>query len=80
MMTNEEIERIVSQVVATLSGVSGSPDSSGGWIFDTMDAAITQAQDAQRRLGKLSLEERGKLIDAMRRFSRDNAEKLAVMA
>ena len=79
-MTNEEIERIVSQVVATLSGVSGSPDSSGGWIFDTMDAAITQAQDAQRRLGKLSLEERGKLIDAMRRFSRDNAEKLAVMA
>ena len=82
-MTNKEIERIVSEVAARLTGATGSfiaSEPAGTWIFDSMDAAVTQAQAAQRRLGKLSLEERGKLLEAMRQISRDNAQKLAEMA
>jgi len=85
MITNKEIEQIVSQVVAKLtagsvSAMVNTPPSSDGWIYDTVNEAVTQAQNAQRRLGKLTLVERGKLIDAMRRFSSDNAKLLAEMA
>ena len=78
-MTKEEIEKIASLVTAKLTADFSSSESDG-CIFDTVDEAVAQAQGAQRRLGKLTLEERGKLIDAMRRVSRDNALKLAEMA
>jgi propionaldehyde dehydrogenase len=82
-MTNEQIELITSQVVARLvqNGVGvTNTGSRGGWIFDTVDEAVAQAKDAQRRLCKLTLEERGKLIEAMRAAARANAQKLAQMA
>jgi propionaldehyde dehydrogenase len=52
----------------------------GGWLFDTVDDAVAQAVSAQRQLGKITLEERGKLIGAMRQAARDNARRLAEMA
>ena len=79
MLTREEIEKIASQVVANLT--SGSiTGGSEGWIFGTVDETVAQAQTAQRQLGKTTLEERGKLIEAMRQAARDNAHKLAEMA
>jgi propionaldehyde dehydrogenase len=75
-MTSEEIEKIASLVAARLAG-SVAPPAMGGWIFDTVDEAVAQAQTVQRQLGKMTLEERGKLIEAMRRSARDNALKLA---
>jgi propionaldehyde dehydrogenase len=83
VLTREEIEKIASQVVANLGSgaLAGSIGVSGGtWIFDTVDEAVAQAQTAQRQLGKTTLEERGKLIEAMRQAARDNAHKLAEMA
>ena len=77
-MTTEEIEKIASLVAAKLAGTAIPVES--GWIFDTVDEAVAQAQKAQRQLGKLTLEERGKLIEAMRSAARDNALKLAEMA
>jgi len=77
-MTTEEIEKIASLVAAKLAGTAIPEES--GWIFDTVDEAVAQAQKAQRQLGKLTLEERGKLIESMRSAARDNALKLAEMA
>jgi propionaldehyde dehydrogenase len=80
-MTREEIEKIASQVVAKLTADgAGAGSVTGGWLFDTVDEAVSQAVDAQRKLCRLTLEERGKLIEAMRRAARDNAVKLAEMA
>jgi len=81
-MTREEIEKIASQVVARL--VSASPTTAvaaeGGWLFNTVDEAVAQARSSQRQLGKTTLEERGRFIEAMRQAARDNAQKLAEMA
>ena len=79
-MTKEEIEKIASQVVAKLTSGAVSAASGENWIFDTIDEAVAKAKDAQRQLGKATLEERGKLIEAMRQAARDNAQKLAGMA
>ncbi|MDR2181673.1 MAG: aldehyde dehydrogenase EutE [Treponema sp.] len=56
------------------------PDSPRGWLFDTVDEAVARAQAAQRVLAAMTLEERGRLIEAMRGAGRDNARKLAQMA
>ena len=84
-MTREEIEAIASRVVAGLAGTGGAAGAiagaaSGGWIFGTVDEAVARASEAQRRLCRMSLEERGKIIGAMRKAAGDNARKLAEMA
>ena len=92
-MTNEEIEKIASRVVAGLpsgsaaaggganTGFAGGSFVGGGtWIFDTVDQAVAQAKAAQLTLCKSTLEGRGKIIEAMRQAARDNALKLAEMA
>jgi propionaldehyde dehydrogenase len=77
-MTREEIERIVSSVTARL--VEADNSSEKDCLFDTVDEAVACAADAQRRLCKMTLEERAGLIEAMRQAGRDNALKLAEMA
>ncbi|MDR1929472.1 MAG: aldehyde dehydrogenase EutE [Treponema sp.] len=80
-MTNEQIERIASQVVAKIvqtGAVSGG--SREGWIFDTVDDAVAQAGRAQKKLCRMTLEERGKIIEAMRAAARASAQNLAQMA
>jgi propionaldehyde dehydrogenase len=84
-MTNEQIEQITSRVVTRLIqngvNVTGSGGSSeGGWLFDTVDEAVAQAAAAQKRLCKMTLEERGKLIEAMRGAAGEHALRLAQMA
>ena len=81
-MTREEIEKIASAVTAKVTEKLGQAGSvpEGGWIFDTVDEAVGRAVDAQRRFCKMTLEERAKLIEAMRQAGRDNAQKLAEMA
>jgi propionaldehyde dehydrogenase len=79
-MTREEIEAIASRVVTGIGQTGGIPTGRGGWLFDTVDEAVAQAKAAQRQLCKLTLEERGKLIEAMREAGRENAQKLAQMA
>jgi aldehyde dehydrogenase len=49
-------------------------------IFPDMDSAIAAAEAAFRTLGGLSLEVRGRIVDAMRQGARDNAEMLAQVA
>jgi propionaldehyde dehydrogenase len=81
-LTREEIEGIAAQVAANLTrtGIVSRTGAAGAWLFDTVDEAVAQAVEAQRKLCSLTLEERGVLIEAMRRAARDNAQKLAEMA
>jgi propionaldehyde dehydrogenase len=79
-MTKEQIERIAAQTLASLEGGVSGGECSGGWLFDTMDAAVAQALRAQRRLIKMTLEERGRIIEAMRGAARENALPLARLA
>jgi propionaldehyde dehydrogenase len=79
-MTREEIEQVVSRALAGI-GQTRIPQGGGdGWLFDSVDEAAARAVSAQRQLGKMTLEERGKLIDGMRQAARDNALVLAQMA
>ena len=83
-MTREEIEAIASRVIAGLgaAGVTGAGGEgvAGGWIFDTVDEAVARASEAQRYLAGMTLEDRGRIIEAMRGAARKNARTLAELA
>ena len=87
MLSKEQIEQIVQMTIAQLGGAGAvsapAPAACGGgngWMFDRAEDCITAAAAAQKKLVAMSMEDREKLIRAMRRASRENAEKLAVMA
>lgn len=61
-------------------GCSCIPGSNTYGIFDDVNDAIEAACRAQKELMKLTLVERGKLIESMRQATRDNAAKLSEMA
>lgn len=55
--------------------------STGGQgIFENVEDAINAAKESQKQLMKLSMKERGVIIQAMRKTSLENAERLAIMA
>ena len=83
-ITDEQIRTIVEDTVKQLTGtgtISGAskPDLSC-WLCDTAAEAIASAKAAQSALMGLSLEHRGRLIDAMREAGRGSARYLAELA
>ena len=46
--------------------------------FEDMDDAIAAAVEAQKQLVKLTLEERGKIVEAIRQAARDHPETFPV--
>ena len=82
MMTSAEIEALVKQTVQELGSGSASAVSfsSGQWLCADAEEAVHNALEAQRKLAKMSLEQRGRLIESMRAASRTNAEYLAELA
>ena len=84
-ITEEHIKSIVEDTVNRLIGTGAIKDVSGAagngsWLCDTAAEAIASAKAAQSELADLSLEHRGKLIDAMRDSGRKNAGYLARLA
>jgi aldehyde dehydrogenase len=59
---------------------TGAPVPGQDGIFADMDSAIRAAEVAFQALDAMSLEVRGRLIEAMRRAARENAESLAQLA
>ena len=53
-----------------------SQDGQDG-IFEDLDMAVECACEAQKQLLKLSLEKRGRIVEAIRRVGEKNAELLA---
>lgn len=80
-LTKEQIHAISAQMTQDVSnGTISSSSCSGCCIFDDINDAINTAIQAQAQLMMLSLEERGKLIEAMRQAARDHAVELSEMA
>jgi len=88
-MQTEEIARIVGEVLrrldqqGALSNVAAPAASAAGTdsvVHPTVDSAVAAAQRAQRTFQDLGLEQRHKIIKAMRKAAIANAERLAKLA
>lgn len=73
---NEQISAIIEKVLLEMNKRDLNVQSSDG-IFDNMDAAVDASEIAQKELVKMSLEERERLLAAMRKVILDNAMELA---
>jgi propionaldehyde dehydrogenase len=82
-LSEEDLKKIVAEVVRNLGGSGSAPagePSSGGPVFDSVDAAVDAAAAAQPGFQEMGLEARAKIIAAMREVSRQNARRWAEMA
>jgi len=82
-ITDEQIQKIIEDTVRQLAGqgsVSNTPQTGHCWLCDTPEQAVRSAKTAQAELMELSLEHRGRLIEAMRMASRKHARRLAELA
>ena len=82
-INEEELQRIVAEVVKNLnmdSAPAPAGGGSGGPVFSSVDAAVNAAEKAQVVFQDLGLEARAKIIDAMRKTSVDNAVRWAQLA
>jgi len=79
-MTREQIVAIINQTAAELGSTSTCGGSSGQWLCADAEEAVNNALCAQQRLMKMSLEDRSRLIEAMRAASRTHAKYLAKLA
>ena len=88
MLPKEQIEQIVRATIAqrnnkktaSASAPAGAAGAGNGWMFDRAEDCVDAAIAAQKKLVAMTMDQREKLIRAMRRAARENAEKLAQMA
>lgn len=80
------IAEIAREVVARLRiqlqpQTATAPVSSGGrdGVFSTVDEAVNAAYEAQKKVEAMSLEDRGRIIDIIRRICMDRREELGRM-
>jgi propionaldehyde dehydrogenase len=82
-LSEEDLKKIVAEVVRNLGTAPDAPasaSSSGGPVFDTVDAAVSAAEAAQPVFQDLGLVARESIIAAMREVSRANSRRWAEMA
>ena len=73
-LTEAGIRAIVEAAVHKALGTNG------GWLCDTAEQAVAGAKAAQAQLKEMSLEQRGRLIGAMRRAAMENVQYLSELA
>ena len=76
-VSEQMVQDVVKEVVAKLrinADVSGSKG-----VFADMNAAIEAAKQAQKKVQKMSMDQREKIITIIRRKTKENAEILARM-
>lgn len=76
-ITETQIKNIVQQVMAQMQ-LNGDTKAMHG-VFADMDTAIAKAKEAQRTVRVMSMDQREKIISAMRKKIKENAETLARM-
>ena len=91
-LTEQQIRQITDEIVRSLAGsmnAGGAPapaapaapkGPTSNWLCDTAEEAIVNAKAAQLQLMDMTLEKRGELIAAMRKYGIENAEYLARLA
>ncbi len=70
------VEEVVSRVMAAESGLGAGTLTADG-VFQDVDEAVAAARQAQRKLVEISLEERKKIVAALRQTLREYAEDFA---
>ena len=77
----EEMERKYGNDVVTKPNTPTNSNNTGYvGIFENVEDAILAAKESQKQLMELSMKKRKEIIEAMRKASLENAEKLAIMA
>src|ERR1035438_1221621 len=88
-VSSQVIAEIAKEVVARLRAEMRQPQSSAAssisvaaprdGVFSTVDEAVNAAFEAQKKVADMGLEERGRMIDIIRRICRDRREELGRM-
>jgi propionaldehyde dehydrogenase len=78
-INEEDLKKIIEEVVKNLESYTPEKDYSDGPIFETVDEAIKKSAQAQRYFKDLGLETRDKIISAIREASRINSKRWAEM-
>jgi len=89
-MANREqlVAEIAEQVIAQLRARQQQPQAAapaapraalGDGVFETVDQAVKAAAEAQLRVGSMSLDERGRMIEIIRRICAEQANELGRM-
>ena len=79
MPINEQVvQDVVKEVMAKLQ--LGANATTGSGVFTEMNDAIEAAQAAQRKVARMSMDQREQIISKIREKTKDNAEILARMA
>ena len=81
-LTKEQIRQIAEETKNSLARGGGGSSAGGAaqCLFDDVNDAIETAIRAQQRLVEMTLEERSRLVEAMRVCAREHAEELAILA
>src|ERR1017187_662850 len=88
-VSSQVIAEIAKEVVARLRAEMRQPQSSAAssisvaaprdGVFSTVDEAVNAAYEAQKKVAAMSLEDRGRMIDIIRRICMDRREELGRM-
>jgi propionaldehyde dehydrogenase len=79
-ISEEDLQKIVTEVVRNLGAAPAAGPASGGPVFDTVDEAVAAARAAQPGFQDLGIAARERIISAMREVSRANARRWAELA
>ncbi len=78
-VNQEQLQQIVTAVVAKLQAEKKAPETTLG-IFEEMNDAIAAAKEAQKVMQKMPMDFREKILTNIRKKTQDHAETLAKMA
>jgi acyl-CoA reductase-like NAD-dependent aldehyde dehydrogenase len=86
-ISEKDIQKLVEQVLVNITGQASQNISNsatgvtlGNGVFNTVDEAVNASKLAETKMRQVSLEDRRKMIQAMRDISIQHAEELAKMA
>ncbi len=80
MLSQEQIERIVADVVRQMQPQMGNAPAPDTCFFEDMDACIDAAVRTQKAFVRVGMEKRRVIVEAMRKAAVENAESLAKAA
>lgn len=81
MITNQEaVNRVIRLVLEELEKECEGQGTESTGLYDTVDEAVQNAVEAQKRLISMTLESRRKIIQAIRKATLDNNETLSALA
>ena len=79
-LSEQQIKQIVEETVRNIGTGTAGAACSGSWVCDDANDAVENAKRAQKQLMTMTLEQRGRLVSAMREAALANSVKLAEMA